>query len=139
MSAIRPDKTGITRDDIRQLLGPFYERVRADDRLGPIFEARIGETDSEWGPHLAKIEDFWANVMLHERAYRGNPMQVHLSMPEIRGADFEVWLDHFEATAHDVLPESKAAAFSLLARRIGASLRMGIDQARAGGIPSLGG
>ncbi|MEX2518234.1 MAG: group III truncated hemoglobin [Paracoccaceae bacterium] len=137
MSEVRPGKAGITRADIRRLIGPFYARIRADARLGPIFDARIGGGDGDWAPHLAKIEDFWANVMLHERAYRGNPMQVHMAMPEIRGADFEIWLGIFEETAHDVLPAPKAATFSMLARRIGASLRMGLEQARSDGPPRL--
>lgn len=136
MSALRPEKTGITREDIRRLIAPFYRRVRADARLGPIFEGQIGVTDEEWTAHLAKIESFWANVMLHERSYQGNPMQVHLAVPEIRGEDFAIWLDLFEDTARKVLPAQKADAFAFLSRRIGASLRMGIEQAR-GGVPRL--
>lgn len=132
MSAPKPAKAGITREDIRRLIVPFYRRVRADERLGPIFEGKIGVTDEEWAAHLDKIESFWANVMLHERSYQGNPMQVHLSVPEIRGEDFAIWLDLFEDTARKVLPEPKADAFAFLSRRIGASLRMGIEQARSG-------
>ncbi|QIE57800.1 group III truncated hemoglobin [Pikeienuella piscinae] len=126
----------MTREDIRRLIEPFYKRVRADARLGPIFEGEIGVTDEEWAAHLDKIEAFWANVMLHERSYQGNPMQAHLAVPEIQGEDFAIWLDHFEKTARRVLPEEKADAFAFLSRRIGASLRMGIEQAR-GGVPRL--
>ncbi|WP_340107709.1 group III truncated hemoglobin [Pikeienuella sp. HZG-20] len=127
----------MTRADIRRLIEPFYKRVRANPRLGPIFEGRIGVTDEEWAEHLATIEAFWSNVMLRERAYQGNPMAVHLSVPEIRGEDFEIWLDLFEETAKEVLPEAKAAAFTILSRRIGASLRMGVEQARGGAVPRL--
>ncbi|MEM7546420.1 MAG: group III truncated hemoglobin [Pseudomonadota bacterium] len=134
---VHPGKSEITREDIAVLVAGFYTRVRADARLGPIFERKIGKTDAEWQPHLRKIEAFWANVMLHERAYRGNPMQAHLAVAAIETGHFAIWLDLFEATARDLLPESKAAAFNTLARRIGSSLSMGIEQARGGAVPRL--
>lgn len=125
------DKRGITRQDIRALIEPFYQRVRADERLGPIFHAKIGETDAQWAPHLEKIENFWANVMLHERAYQGNPLMKHAAVREIQPAHFERWLDLFEQTAREVLCERKATAFNILARRIGRSLSMGIEVMRS--------
>ena len=130
-------KGGVTRADIEVLLPHFYASVRANDRLGPIFHKHIGEDDADWVPHLAKIGDFWANVMLKERAYQGNPMQVHLCIPEIRPEDFGVWLGLFDQAAKEVLAPEKAAVFSTLAHRIGRSLAMGIEQARSDGPPSL--
>lgn len=132
MNDLLPDKRGITRQDIRALIEPFYMRVRADERLGPIFHAKIGETDAQWAAHLDKIADFWANVMLHERSYQGNPLLKHAAIPGIQPADFERWLDIFERTAHEVLCEQKAATFTILARRIGRSLSMGIEVMRSG-------
>lgn len=132
------DKTGISRADIDALLPRFYAAVRAEPTLGPIFEGRIGTDDKVWRRHIAKIGDFWSNVMLHTRTYQGNPMRVHMGIPEIRPAHFEIWLDLFEATARDMLPAGKANAFNSLARRIGASLSMGIAQMEAGPVPFLG-
>ena len=130
-------KSGVTRADIEKLLPHFYASVRRNDRLGPIFHRHIGEDDADWAPHLAKIGDFWANVMLKERAYQGNPMQVHLCIPEIRPEDFDIWLGLFDQAAKDVLAPEKAAVFSILAHRIGRSLAMGIEQARGDGPPRL--
>ena len=130
-------KGGVTRADIEALLPHFYAAVRANERLGPIFHAHVGTSDAEWTPHLTKIGNFWANVMLRERAYHGNPMQAHLCIPEIRTEDFDIWLGLFDRAAQDVLPSEKAAAFSTLAHRIGRSLAMGIAQARSGGPPKL--
>jgi hemoglobin len=131
MSEAMPDKSGITRQDIRALIELFYTRVRADERLGPIFHAKIGVDDAEWAPHQEKIENFWANVMLHELAYQGNPLLKHAAVREIQPAHFERWLDIFEQTAQEVLPERKAATFNTLARRIGRSLSMGIEVMRS--------
>lgn len=130
-------KGGVTRADIEKLLPHFYASVRHNERLGPIFHKHVGLTDPEWAPHLAKIGNFWANVMLKERAYHGNPMQVHLCIPEIRPEDFDIWLGLFDQAAQDVLTPEKADAFSILAHRIGRSLAMGIAQARAEGPPHL--
>ena len=49
-------RTGITEGMIEQLVRAFYARVRADDVLGPIFEARI----RDWEPHLAQMFAFWS-------------------------------------------------------------------------------
>ena len=136
---VKPDKSGMDAGDISRLVDAFYRRVRQDARLGPIFEHRIGHTDAEWQPHLAKIEGFWANVMLGARSYRGNPMQAHLAVPDIRASDFGIWLDLFEGTARDLLPENKAEAFVVIARRIGASLSMGLQRVQKDGIPDLRG
>ena len=130
-------KGGVTRADIEKLLPHFYASVRRNERLGPIFHKYIGENDADWAPHFARIGDFWVNVMLQERAYQGNPMQVHLCIPEIRSEDFEIWLGLFDKAASEVLSQEKAAAFSLFAHRIGRSLAMGIAQARSDGPPSL--
>ncbi|MGZ0189529.1 MAG: group III truncated hemoglobin [Alphaproteobacteria bacterium] len=124
------DKTGITRADIRSLIEPFYRRVRADTQLGPIFHGKIGVDDDVWARHLDKIEDFWANVMLHDRAYKGNPLTIHAGIPAIQPEHFEIWLNHFEQTARAVLPAQKAETFNTLARRIGRSLSMGIEIVR---------
>lgn len=125
------DKSGIDAADISNLVHAFYPRVRADPRLGPIFERQIGTCDREWEPHLARIEGFWANVMLGSRTYRGNPMQAHAGVPGIEPTDFDRWLNLFEETARETLCRRKADAFIILSRRIGQSLAMGLQRMRA--------
>ena len=127
----------VTRDDIRLLVDAFYRRIRADDRLGPIFAAHVGEEDAQWEPHLAKIEAFWSNVVLREHRYRGNPLAVHQGVREIRDEDFARWLDLFADTARRVLSPAKAEVFETYARRIGRSLQMGLRRVRDDGIPNL--
>lgn len=137
MTLHRSTKTEISRADIRALIDQFYSKVRQDQTIGPIFKEHIGEDDAAWAGHLAKIEDFWANVMLRDRAYQGNPMQTHLAMPEIEPRHFEVWLELFDQVAHEVLSPEKAALFDLMARRIGQSLMMGMQRVSASDIPDL--
>ena len=129
-------KAGITRQDIARLLDRFYADARRDPLLGPIFARHIGSGAAEWSAHIGRIGDFWANVMLKERAYQGNPMQAHLRVPALGEAEFARWLDLFQQSAIDTLPEPKAAVFDTLARRIGASLLMGLHQSRSA-VPDL--
>ena len=137
MTDLRPAKAGITRADIENVVSAFYTKVRAHPRLGPIFARQIGTEDAQWAPHLAKIRSFWANVMLHERAYSGNPMQVHMGIPDILPGDFAIWLDLFQNTAAARLPAEKAETFDVMARRIGRSLKMGLERSRGDGPPIL--
>lgn len=139
MTDLRPAKAGITRTDIEIVVTAFYARVRTDPRLGPIFERQIGTTDAQWAPHLAKIRAFWANVMLHERDYNGNPMQVHMGIPDILPGDFAIWLDLFQSTALAELPTDKAKTFDVMARRIGRSLKMGLERSLGDEPPVLTG
>ena len=131
MTEIRQPKAGITPDDIALIVDAFYTRVRRHPRLGPIFARHVGTEDSDWVPHMAKIRNFWANVMLGARTYHGNPMQVHSAIPEIEGTDFAIWLDLFEDTIRSHLPVEKAETFNVLARRIGRSLQMGLERSSA--------
>ena len=70
-----PAHPSITPGQISDLVERFYGRVRNDERLGPIFEARV---QGEWGPHLAKMKGFWRSVLLKTGEYKGRPVPVHV-------------------------------------------------------------
>jgi hemoglobin len=106
---------------IERLVRGFYDEVRRDALLGPIFAAGV----SDWEHHIAKLCDFWSSVALMTGRYHGQPMRVHLLLP-IEAAHFERWLGLFEATARRVCPPAAAEHFLERARRIGESLRLGI-------------
>ncbi len=60
---------GITEAYISILVDSFYDRIRADEVLGPIFERRIGD---DWDPHLARMKAFWGSVALYTGQYSAN-------------------------------------------------------------------
>lgn len=62
-------ETGIDEAMIERLVRGFYERVRGDDLIGPIFAARI----SDWEPHLQRMIAFWSSVALLSGRYHGRP------------------------------------------------------------------
>ncbi len=134
MSAI-PPRFDITPAQIDAQVAAFYARVRAHPVLGPVFARHV----TDWPAHEAKIASFWRNAILHERGYDGRPQQVHMQRPEVLGEHFPIWLDLFEETAREVLGPLQAEAWNALARRIGAGMRIGIEQLRAapGAVPVL--
>lgn len=114
-------ETGIDEAMIARLVDGFYERVRADPLIGPVFNDRI----SDWGPHLEQMRLFWSSVALMSGVYHGRPMPKHLPLP-VDARHFDRWLELFEATARDLCPPAAADHFIERARRIAESLELGI-------------
>ena len=113
--------TAIDEAMIERLVRGFYERVRDDNVLGPIFAAKI----EDWEPHLWKMCAFWSSVSLMSGRYHGQPMAKHLPLP-INARHFDRWLALFEVTARDLCPPKAAEHFVTLARRIADSLELGV-------------
>jgi len=113
--------TGIDEAMIEGLVRAFYARIRADEILGPIFEARI----RDWEPHLKRMCDFWSSVVLLTGRYSGQPMRLHQPLP-VDGAHFDRWLGLFQETAEEVCPPEAAAHFVYRAQKIAESLELGI-------------
>ncbi len=114
-------ETGIDEAMIARLVDGFYDRVRADPLIGPVFNERI----KDWAPHLEQMRLFWSSVALMSGAYHGRPMPKHLPLP-VDARHFDRWLELFEATAHDLCPPAAADHFIERARRIAESLELGI-------------
>jgi hemoglobin len=118
---VDPTGNGITEELIERLVRDFYARVRNDDRLGPIFESRIGD---DWEPHLQTMISFWSSLMLTTGRYSGRPLQKHLALKTIRPEDFDIWLRLFEESAVEIGGERVAGAFLVKANRVAASFKM---------------
>lgn len=121
MSAKIRDETGIDEALIRQVVDRFYDRVRADELIGPVFQERI----SDWQPHLEQMYRFWSSVALATGAYNGTPMPKHMSLP-VDAAHFDRWLELFEQTVCDECSPEGAQHFLSRARNIASSLEMGV-------------
>lgn len=118
-------RTGIEEAMITRLVHTFYERVRADAVLAPIFAVRI----ADWEPHLARMVDFWTSVTLMSGRYHGQPMPKHAAL-DVDAGHFDRWLALFESTANEVCPPAAAAHFTEKARMIAQSLELGIAISR---------
>jgi hemoglobin len=114
-------RTGIDEPMIERLVRAFYERVRRDPLIGPIFESKV----DDWERHIGKLCAFWSSVALMSGRYHGQPMVAHLPLP-VDTPEFDRWLEIFAETARDVCPPSASAHFLERAHRIADSLEMGI-------------
>ncbi|MCB0629736.1 MAG: group III truncated hemoglobin [Saprospiraceae bacterium] len=90
--------------DIRILVDAFYEKVRNDSLLGPIFNGVIGE---RWPAHLEKMYTFWQTVLLKEHTYYGRPFPPHARLP-LQQVHFERWLMLFYETVDEHYSGEKA-------------------------------
>ncbi len=112
-----------TDDAIRHLVDAFYEKVRRDPALGPIFETAL---HGRWDAHLPKMYDFWSSVMLTSGRYKGNPMATHMRLPPFPPELFNRWLVLFGETARELCTPELAASFESKARRIAESLKLAL-------------
>jgi hemoglobin len=81
-------RAAITEPMIIDLVHGFYERVLADEQLGPIFRDRLGH---RWDEHLATMVDFWSSVALSTGRYGGKPHMAHQSLG-LAPEHFQRWL-----------------------------------------------
>jgi hemoglobin len=114
---------GIDEAALSHLVDRFYDRVRADEQLGPLFNATI----HDWPEHLAKLTRFWSSVMLGTGRYKGNPVVAHRAHAgAIDVQMFDRWLALWRATASEVLGRAEATAIALKAERIAESLKLAL-------------
>ncbi|WP_138933532.1 group III truncated hemoglobin [Roseovarius arcticus] len=126
---------GIDDPYLSRMVDEFYARVRADGRLGPIFEAEIGE---DWGPHLERMKRFWSSVALNTGNYSGEPVVVHQGLSGVERGDFDLWLKLFRATLQDTASTPEAVEYMMIrAERIAQSLMMAMFERTKTGVPVL--
>jgi hemoglobin len=111
----------ISEAQIANLVESFYDKVRLDPEIGPVFNATI----TDWPAHIALLKNFWSTVLLTTGRYKGDPMMTHLGLP-IEHNHFDRWLHLFEETAVEVLPPHLATLVVSKAHRIAANFKMGI-------------
>lgn len=116
----------ITELTIETLINRFYQKIRVDAELGPVFTAAIGKEDKQWKPHLERMYAFWSSVMLTSGRYQGNPMQKHKALPSFDENLFERWLALFAETAHEVHTNAIAEKYIDRSQRIAESLKLGL-------------
>jgi hemoglobin len=120
---------------LAMLVERFYEKVRADPLLAPVFDTVV----DDWDAHKVLMTSFWATVALRTGHYRGNPLARHQPLP-IGVGHFQRWLALWRETAGDLLDAESAALMAGYAERIGYGMRVGMglsghQRGRESGIP----
>ena len=90
-------------DAIARLVDRFYEQVRADDRLAPIFDRAV----KDWDAHMQVMRDFWSAALVGTDRYSGCVMSAHFGLP-MGAADLDRFLELFRPTADATLPPAAA-------------------------------
>lgn len=122
------DETIVSERFISELVERFYQHVREDQALGPIFARHIGDN---WDEHLLRMKDFWASVVLRAGRYSGRPVPKHQALHEVQPEHFQRWLELFSATLAELAPGQEIVEiFEERAQRIATSLQAAMFGAR---------
>jgi len=93
-----PEKDIETSDDVRHLVDSFYDRVRRDAVLGPVFNTIIGKN---WSHHLPILYGFWEMILLSTGGYNGQVIAKHIAVHQqipLGEAHFGRWMELWEET-----------------------------------------
>lgn len=98
VAAEKPETDILTENDVKLLVNTFYDKVRKDEILAPVFEPIIKDN---WETHLLRMTDFWSTLLLYTKKYKDDPMPKHL--PLLIGKDhFDRWLLLFNITIDEL-------------------------------------
>jgi hemoglobin len=100
-----------TRSDIEILVNKFYDKVKIDALLAPVF-AHV-----DWPHHLPIMYNFWSSMLLGDQSYQGNPFHKHVPLP-LQAQHFDQWLNLFEATVDENFEGDRAQEVKDRARSI---------------------
>lgn len=118
--AVNPPAAGqlVSESLIRDLVDAFYQAIRSDDLLGPIFDRHV----KDWSLHLPKMYDFWSTVVLRTGRYAGRPIEVHERIPGLTAAHFHRWIALWTRTVQRVMPFPAQDLFIVSAQRMAQSM-----------------
>lgn len=122
-----------TRAQLETLVDRFYARVRQDPLIGPVFD-EVAKVN--WEEHLPKIVDFWEQLILDGRAYKGRPFPPHVPLG-IEGKHFERWLMLFFLTVDELFEGFKAEEIKTRAYNIGRTFHANLEAIRGSGAAGL--
>jgi hemoglobin len=91
-------------NEIVLLVDSFYNKVKKDDLIGPIFDKVVQDN---WPKHLDKMYRFWETVLLNNHTYHGSPFAPHAKLP-ISAEHFDRWLKLFIETLDENFVGKKA-------------------------------
>jgi hemoglobin len=113
----------IPEETIGRLVDDFYDKIRMDPELSPIFLCAI---HGDWDPHLATMRKFWSSVMLTSGRYKGDPVAAHRGVAGIEMKLFDRWRGLFHETSREVFVDDLADAFLEKAACITESLELAL-------------
>lgn len=77
----------------------FYDIVREDDLIGPIFIEAV----HDFPGHMKTMVDFWSRMTLGTERYAGMPLPPHVKL-DLKPEHFERWLAIWKQAADETMP-----------------------------------
>ena len=123
----------LSLEDVKLLVDTFYDKVRDDALLAPIFNERIQD---RWPEHLEKMYTFWQTILLGEHTYFGSPFVPHAKLP-VAHEHFSRWLALFNDTVDTLFSGAKADEAKWRAARMAEMFEYKINHFRQQGFENL--
>lgn len=120
-------------DDIKALVDSFYDKVRDDAMLAPIFNGAIQD---RWPEHLERMYTFWQTVLLGQHTYLGSPFPPHANLP-VTKVHFDRWLALFFNTIDEKFDGEKAAEAKWRASKMAEIFQFKIERYQENGLRPL--
>ncbi|MGV6828568.1 MAG: group III truncated hemoglobin [Flavobacteriales bacterium] len=120
-----------SRIEISILVHTFYEKVRKEDVLGPIFNTIV----NDWETHLNLLLDFWETQLFLVKKYKGNPLEAHVKVDtffnhSINEKHFGIWLQLWFETIDTLFEGEKAQLAKNRARNMSTFMNIEIFNSR---------
>lgn len=124
-----------TREDLFLLVTKFYDKVRANEILGPFFN----ETIKDWDSHLDHLTTFWETSLFMtrklEKKYHGNPIDAHIKVDKqnnnsITEMHFGIWLNLWYETLQELFEGEVTENAKRRARKMGTFIYLKLFEAR---------
>lgn len=120
----KADVVGITKPIIRHVIAAFYEKVKRDATLGPVFADIVGD---DWDAHVEKVCSFWFYVTRLDLGYTArNFTPAHTRHRSIHLSLLPQWLRLFRETAGESLTKEMADVLVDIAERMAVSIEMSL-------------
>lgn len=123
----------LSLEDIQLLVNCFYDKIKTDELLGPIFNEQIQD---RWPEHLEKMYRFWQTVLLGEHTYYGSPFPPHAQLP-VGHEHFLKWMSLFNPTVDELFTGEKATEAKWRAAKMAELFELKINHFKKVGIKNL--
>ncbi len=120
-------------EDIKLMVNAFYDQIRENEVLGPIFNGIIQD---RWSQHLEKMYTFWQTILLEEHTYFGSPFPPHAKLP-VDASHFEQWLQLFNQNMDNLFEGTKADEAKWRAAKMAQMFQIKIDYIQQKGFKSI--
>lgn len=88
--------------DVKLFINAFYEKVKADETIGFIFN-EVAQLN--WEEHMPKIYQFWESILLGKPGFQGDVMGVHIRLNKkerLTSTHFDRWIQLFTETVNEM-------------------------------------